>query len=125
MQVCAGLLLVGALASCGLSHQVRLYPGPSLPAAQVAQLALPYSVLLLKVNSEKVDSTGAAYVFLPGTYLLAVMYCDLALRDYPSEEIEVLFEAAAGRRYQLCYEFFAGNETAWRAWIMDVTGPEG
>jgi len=122
MKICAGLLLAGALAGCGLAHQVRLYPGPPLPPAQVARLVLPYSVLLLKVDAAQVDSTGLEYEFRPGTYLLAVMYCDLALRDYPSEEIEVLFEAAAGRRYQLCYEFFAGNETAWRAWIVDVTG---
>lgn len=118
-------MMLGLVSGCTLAL-TPLYPGPRLPAAQVAQIASNEDfyvfadkfVRIVSVDGNKCDLDVEV---LPGRHLVGLAY-DGAAANVAVASLRpcyVPLQAEAGHRYKV-YGESSYWKRSWRCWITDV-----
>ena len=112
------IMLSLLLAGCG---GIKMYPGPKLPADQIAVLRIG-EIKLIAVDGQGVkQDTMAPIHILPGEHLLRASH---NLSGYDEHLISYTFTAEAGHRYIFSATYEFGRTMKWRAWIKDMDTDE-
>lgn len=132
--LCSVLLL----SACS-NAPIRLYDGPTRPAAEIADLAIPIEIDVLSLNGKKVEGAqtllGTAdrrLQLLPGQYQLLVYYNNLWQGEGDSHEtirsrpIRFDLDLVAGHHYQMDFtrtrdlRVARGFATDFPVWLTDL-----
>jgi hypothetical protein len=120
------VVFVALAAFWGCSPSVlKMYPGPELPADEVATLEFHEPIRVNSLDGKEVSLNWGVIAVLPGTHTISITYYNafsapnpnVSSYKYSMSNMTLTFDAKPGHTYGIMYSR-EGN--SWSAWIENL-----